>query len=102
MNLDTLLDACRNAGDIPLVYSKPLIELQNTLVAMEAELEDVEDEALEALVDAAQEVAYGWGFYPPEVFGSNMAVVDAQLVIDLNDAMAAYDRARAEADEETP
>jgi len=99
MNIKELLEKCEAAADVPVVYSKPLIELQNTLVAMEAALEDLEDEALAALVDAAQTVAYDWGFYPPDQYGSNLATIDPDSVIRLGDALAAVRKRLDKADE---
>jgi hypothetical protein len=89
MNIKELLEKCEAAADVPVVYSKPLIELQMALVAMEAELEDIEDEALAALVDAAQEAAYNWGFYPPDQYGSNLATIEPDTIIRLGEALAA-------------
>jgi hypothetical protein len=89
MKIEEFLAKCEAAADVPVVYSKPLIELQMALVAMEAELEDVEDETLNPVIDAAQEVAYNWGFYPTDQYGSHLATIDPDMVVRLGEALAA-------------
>jgi hypothetical protein len=91
MNEDTLqnlLNLCEQACDVPLVYSRPLILLNDALSKID--LDDIEDENLSELLDSAHGVANGWSFYPPEQYGSNLAVISADTVIELQNAIVKY------------
>jgi hypothetical protein len=99
MKIEEFLEKCEAASEVPYVYSEPLARLQMALQAMGDDLDDIEDPLLNELVSAAIEVANGWSFYPPEAYGSNLATIDPQSVIGLNDALAAYRHRLDKADE---
>jgi hypothetical protein len=98
MKIEEFLEKCEAANEVPLVYSEPLARLAMALNHVPDEWGE-EDEALGALIDAAQGVASDWSFYPADEYGSNLATIDPQLVIDLNDALAAYRHRLDKADE---
>jgi len=100
MKIEEFLEQCEAASEVPMVYSEPLARLAMALQAMGDDLDDIEDPVLNELVSAATEVASSWSFYPPEAYGSNLATIDPQLVIDLNDALAAYRHRLNKADED--
>jgi hypothetical protein len=90
MKIEEFLERCEAAGEVPVVYSEPLARLTMAIQAMGDDLDDIEDPLLNELVSAAIEVANGWLFYPADEYGSRIAVIDPQLVIGLNEALAAY------------
>ena len=96
MKIEEFLEKCEAACDVPVVYSKPLAQLAMLMGDLPDEWD--EDESLTELISAAYEVAGNWAFYPPEQYGSNLATIDAQSVMNLADALAKY-RQRPEADD---
>lgn len=76
---------------MPCVPSDPLIALGTALEGMEKQIDDWEDDdpRLE-VIQAVREVTEAWSFWPPEEFGSNTALVDAEAVEALALALATW------------
>lgn len=78
----------------PTVPSEPLMHMADVANALDLIADELPDEVLE-LMDAAQDI--GWGFWPPETFGSRHADVSIHDISRLAEALEAYRVARSAA-----
>jgi hypothetical protein len=91
MTQDEFIETCKAAMDVPVVYSEPLARLAIALQNLPEDWED--DKTLAEVIDAAEEVANGWSFYPDDAYGSNLAIIDAETVLALCKAVYGYEQA---------
>lgn len=89
--LENLLSAAENAGDVPLVYSAPLVALGLALGEALASADESEDSPeLDALIEAAEAVTLEWTAWPADELCARLATVDPHLVVAMNEARYAY------------